>query len=233
MEKHALITGSSVRVGRVIALCLAEAGWDLTLHHKDSKVEVEALASDIKKLGRKVVIIEADYEDASQVDSMLSVLSGNPVTAIIHSASLFLRDEDDPDGLRHNVVNYEVPLKLSKSIARLLPTGQMGAIVHFLDNTEMPDFLQGYSKSRTKLKESLFSLAQAYAPTICVNAVALGPTLKNERESEAHFQELVDQTILKRPSDPLDVARAVLFLLSAFSTTGQILNIDSGMHIVN
>jgi NAD(P)-dependent dehydrogenase (short-subunit alcohol dehydrogenase family) len=74
-------------------------------------------------------------------------------------------------------------------------------------------------------------MAQALAPRIRVNAVAPGPSLKAERQSQANFERQVHATLLQRPSEPADIAGAVHYLLSARAVTGQMIAVDSGQHL--
>jgi len=62
--------------------------------------------------------------------------------------------------------------------------------------------------------------------------VAPGPTLRNERQSEAHFKRQQESTILGRGATPDDVARAVRYLLEARAVTGQMIAVDAGQHLI-
>lgn len=230
--KHALITGGAKRIGRVIALHLAKAGWDITLHYHASEADAQKLAQEIREIGRKAYLLKADFEDENLVGRLLPKNTEHPITALVHNASLFERDENDPDGSRHNLVNYDVPMLLSQQFSKQLPNDQIGSIIFFLDNTPMPIFLKGYSHSRDRLRQVLQSMAKQFAPQARVNALALGPTLKNERESDTHFQSLVKQTPLGAATRPEDVAAATLLLLHTESICGQIINVDCGMHLL-
>ena len=63
------------------------------------------------------------------------------------------------------------------------------------------------------------------------DAVAPGPSLKAERQSQANFDRQVQSTLLQRPSEPADIAGAVHYLLSARVVTGQMIAVDSGQHL--
>ena len=60
---HALVTGAGIRVGRAIALRLAEAGFDLILHANRSRDQLEEVAQECRDMGRKVTVIGADLGD--------------------------------------------------------------------------------------------------------------------------------------------------------------------------
>src|SRR6266478_3961130 len=87
-------------------------------------------------------------------------------------------------------LDLRAPLVLARDFAEQVPEGAEGAIVNLLDQRLLkptPQFLS-YGVSRAGLYWLTVTLAQALAPRIRVNAVAPGPTLRNARQSEAHFK---------------------------------------------
>jgi NAD(P)-dependent dehydrogenase (short-subunit alcohol dehydrogenase family) len=88
-----------------------------------------------------------------------------------------------------------------------------------------------YTISKAGLWTLTQTLAQALAPRIRVNAVAPGPSLKAERQTQANFDAHVQKTLLRRPSAPEDIAGAVHYLLSAPAVTGEMIAVDSGQHL--
>ena len=69
--KRALVTGSATRVGRVIALKLAEGGADIAVHYNSSSKEAEETAEEIHALGVKAVTVQGDVSQAQQVDAIV------------------------------------------------------------------------------------------------------------------------------------------------------------------
>ena len=63
MSERILVTGSSRGIGRAIALRLARAGFDLTLHCRSGLAEAQQVAEDIRELGRDVDILQFDVAD--------------------------------------------------------------------------------------------------------------------------------------------------------------------------
>lgn len=235
--KNILITGAAKRIGRTIALHLAKAGWNVLVHYNTSASDAQTLVHEISALGRTASLVQADLSKQKDVERLAARLPS--VNAFIHNASLFEHDEHDPDGTRHHQVNVEAPCILTEALFQSRAEegegsdeGKGDACALFMfDNTPLPLFLSGYGASRKALAERLPVLAKRYAPRLRLNGLALGPTLRNMRESEAHFEALVQATPLHRPSSPEDVAAAALFLLETASVTGQILNVDSGAHL--
>lgn len=228
---HVLLTGGAVRVGRVIAQTLAAAGWDLTLHYYTSQNEAVALADELRAAGRSIRLVQANLENRQEAEWLIPPDSDYPLTALVNNASLFEHDTNDPDGVRHNMVNNEAPRLLTERLIAQLPPDTLGAVVHLLDNTPVPEKMSAYAESRARLREDVRAQAKIYASHTRVNAIAPGPTLRNPRQSEPHFDKLVSATPLGQPSSPEAIAHAVVFLLENPAITGEILNIDSGLHL--
>lgn len=228
---HVLITGAAIRVGRIIALTLAKAGWDITIHYNTSKEDAATLAREVEALGRKATLVQANLENRQEVEWLISPDPAYPLTALVNNASLFEHDAQDPDGTRHNMVNNEAPRILAERLLTQLPPDTVGSIVHILDNTPIPEKMSHYAASRARLRDDVTAQAKIYALHVRVNAVAPGPTLINPRQSTSHFERLVAATPLGQPSTPEAVAHAIQFLLENPAITGQVLNIDSGLHL--
>jgi NAD(P)-dependent dehydrogenase (short-subunit alcohol dehydrogenase family) len=122
---------------------------------------------------------------------------------------------------------------LTQAFAKQLPASANGGVVNLIDQQVVnltPQFLS-YTVSKAGLWTLTRTLAQALAPAIRVNAVAPGPSLKAERQSQENFDGHVKATLLQRPSEPADIAAAVAYLLAAPAVTGQMIVVDSGQHL--
>ncbi|HLC50668.1 MAG TPA: SDR family oxidoreductase [Candidatus Nanoarchaeia archaeon] len=69
-NKVALVTGSSKRIGKAIAIALAKEGADVVIHYNNSKKEAEAVKKEIEKLGRQSIIVKADLTNPKEVEAM-------------------------------------------------------------------------------------------------------------------------------------------------------------------
>jgi NAD(P)-dependent dehydrogenase (short-subunit alcohol dehydrogenase family) len=239
MTKTVLITGAAKRVGRSIALELAEAGYDIAIHYRESAREAEALRHEVERLGRRAALVKADLEDEASVEAMLpdAVAQLGPVTALINNASTFVRDEVDDvtrEGWdRQLMVNLRAPFVLMQQFARLLPAQAKGAIVNILDQrvwNYTPHFVS-YTVSKAGLWTLTQTMALALAPRIRVNGVGPGPILANDNQSPEQFEIHWSSLPLQRQIDPAEVARVVRFLLEAPSLTGQMIAVDGGEHL--
>jgi NAD(P)-dependent dehydrogenase (short-subunit alcohol dehydrogenase family) len=234
-----LITGAAKRLGRAIALKLAREGYDVAIHYRGSKSDADTLAAEIGKMGRRTALIDGDLSDEASVATIVprasSALGG--LTALVNCASVFEDDRIETVTRatwdKHLNTNLRAPLVLSQAFAKQLPAGAHGAIVNIVDQAVLnltPQFLS-YTISKAGLWTLTQTLAQALAPRIRVNAVAPGPSLKAERQTQANFDGHVQKTLLRRPSAPEDIAGGVHYLLSAPAVTGQMIAVDSGQHL--
>jgi NAD(P)-dependent dehydrogenase (short-subunit alcohol dehydrogenase family) len=238
--KNVLVTGAAKRLGRAIALDLAQAGWNVAIHYNGSEADAQSAAEAARQSGVKAEILQADLSKEAETATLVSRAAAaiGPLTALINSASLFENDDwqsatrkswDD-----HIEVNLRAPLLLSQLFARQLPSGQAGNIINLIDQRVLkptPQFLS-YSVSKAGLYWLTTTLAQGMGPNIRVNAVGPGPTLKNPRQSDADFDGQRDATILKRGADPADICAAVRYLLDAPAVTGQMIAVDGGQHLI-
>jgi NAD(P)-dependent dehydrogenase (short-subunit alcohol dehydrogenase family) len=234
-----LVTGAAKRLGRAIALKLAGEGYDVAIHYRASKPEAEAVAAEVKRLGRRAVLVDGELSDEAQVATLVprAAAAFGHLTALVNSASVFEDDRVETATReswdKHLNTNLRAPLVLAQAFAKQLPVGVYGGIVNIIDQQVVnltPQFLS-YTVSKAGLWTLTRTLAQALAPAIRVNAVAPGPSLKAERQSQENFDGHVKATLLQRPSEPADIAGAVAYLLTAPAVTGQMIVVDSGQHL--
>lgn len=234
-----LVTGAAKRLGRAIALKLAREGYDVAVHYRSSKADADTVAAEIKALGRRAVLVEGELSKEADVAAIVprAVSTLGPLTALVNSASVFEDDRVETvtraSWDKHLDTNLRAPLVLSQAFAAQLPAGAHGGIVNLIDQQVLnltPQFLS-YTVSKAALWTLTQTLAQALAPRIRVNAVAPGPSLKAERQSQANFDGHVKATLLQRPSSPEDIAGAVAYILAAPAVTGQMIAVDSGQHL--
>jgi NAD(P)-dependent dehydrogenase (short-subunit alcohol dehydrogenase family) len=235
--KTALVTGAGQRIGRAIATALAGAGYAIAIHCRRSKDEAAALAAEIEKAGGHSTIVVADLADEKAVARLVpdAAKALGPLTLLVNSAAIF-----EPDQIgsltrerwdRQFAINLVAPVFLTDAFAAQAPDGS--AIVNVVDQRVFkltPNFLS-YTLTKAALAAATHTLAQGLAPKIRVNGVAPGPTLPSPRQDPVEFARQTKTLPLARGPTPEDIARAVLFLASAHSTTGAIIPVDGGQHI--
>jgi len=72
--KIALVTGSSKRLGKAIALALAENGADVVVHYNKSRKEAENVKREIESFGRRSMSIKADLRNIKEIEQMFKAI---------------------------------------------------------------------------------------------------------------------------------------------------------------
>ena len=235
--KTALVTGAAKRLGRAISLGLARAGADLVVHCRASAPEAEALAKEIRGLGRRAWVAEAELSDPAQAESLFArarrAASGR-VDILVNSAAIFPKGrltELSAEDLAANVgINALAPLILSRALAR---QKHEGCIVNLLDS-RIADYdaeHAAYHLSKRMLFTLTRMMALEFAPQVRVNAVAPGLILPPAGEDDGYLERLKGSNPLQSHGSPQDVAEAVLFLARSAFVTGQVLYVDGGRHM--
>jgi len=240
--RAALVTGAGRRLGRAMALHLAQNGYALGIHYNDSQADAEELVKRIRDDGGKAVSVKARLQSAEDVASLVErTISGlgMPLTLLVNSASAF--EDDDIDTMTvdswalHMDVNLRAPAMLAQAFARQIGPDHDGLIVNLIDQRVLkltPQFLT-YTLSKSALHALTYTLAQALGPRgIRVNGIGPGPTLKNKRQSEEDWRRQNEATILGHGADPADICRALQFLIDSKAVTGQMIAVDGGQHLV-
>ncbi|SPR97748.1 SDR family oxidoreductase [Cupriavidus taiwanensis] len=250
----ALVTGGARRLGRAIALELAAQGWDVAVHCHRSVDEAEALATQIRALGRRAAVLRADLADEAATSRLVgdcTAALGVP-TCLVNNASLFQYDVATSFSYAsldtHMRTNVAAPLLLARELHKALaaaagPEGAAtaakaaeprGVVINLLDqklDNLNPDFLS-YTLSKAALQTATVQLAQALAPRLRVVGVAPGITLVSGEQSEQSFRRAHRVTPLGQSSTPEDIAQAVAYLARARAVTGTTLYVDGGQHLM-
>lgn len=235
----ALVTGAGRRIGRALALALAEAGYDIAVHYHRSRDEADALVRQIQAAGRRAHALQADLADANPVRALVSRASSalGPVTLLVNNASAFEDDRaetfDDATWRTHMEVNLHAPLLLAQVFAAELPADRQGLILNLLDQrvwNPNPQFFT-YSVSKAGLWAATRTLAQALAPRIRVNGIGPGPTLPSIHQNDEVFRAEAANVPLQRRAEPSEIVAAALYLIDAPSVTGQMIAVDGGQHL--
>jgi NAD(P)-dependent dehydrogenase (short-subunit alcohol dehydrogenase family) len=233
----ALVTGAARRLGRAVALGLADAGADVALHYSTSGDAAEQLAAELRHRGRSAWTLRADLADPDAVASLIPRAreQAERLDILVNNASIFpadgLREARREDLLRCLEVNAWAPLALSRAFAENLGRG---AIVNFLDTRIVGyDWKHvSYIISKNALALLTRMMALEFAPAVAVNAVAPGLILPPPGEDESYLDALADTVPLKRHGDAQDIVDAVIYLLQSEFVTGQIIYVDGGRHLM-
>jgi len=237
----ALITGSARRIGAAIARTLHAAGYDLALHARHSRRELESLAAELE-VGRpgSTLTLQAELADIDRLPELVARTVGHfgRLDALVNNASSF---EPSPIGGTTPLLwdalfasNARAPFFLAQAAAPHLKASG-GAIVNLTDLYAEQPLRQHsvYCMAKAALLMMTKSLALELAPEVRVNAVAPGAILWPEASGNAAAQDaMLARTPLGRTGTPAEVADAVRWLLQdATYSTGQVLHLDGGRRL--
>jgi NAD(P)-dependent dehydrogenase (short-subunit alcohol dehydrogenase family) len=244
----ALVTGAGKRLGRAMALYLAGRGHDVAVHYAASRDEAEAVAAEIRAMGRKAVTLKADLLIEAETEALIPAATAalGPLTVLVNNASIFEYDRIDTATRqswdRHIESNLRAPYVLTQAFARQCPPAltdengeplARGLIVNMIDQRILkltPEF-SSYTIAKMGLWALTRSAAQGLAPHVRVNAIGPGPTLQGARQSADHFARQRAATVLGRGAGTADITAALGFFLDSPAVTGQFLAIDGGQHL--
>tara|TARA_Y100000992_G_scaffold136545_1_gene90361 strand:+ start:1 stop:756 length:756 start_codon:yes stop_codon:yes gene_type:complete len=236
--KKIIVTGGANRIGRSIALELANYDTQIVIHYSKSFSAAKKLKIELENLGSVVHLFKADLNNYSQTQRVISYAHKKMrgLDCLVNNASVFENDNlinfSDKSFLKHININLKAPAILIKNFAKVYK-GSEGNIVNIIDQRveKLTPFFFSYTLSKSSLATLTKTSAMKLAPNIRVNAVSPGPTLKNKRQSEKHFKKQWKSTILKKKVDTKNVSSAVKFLINNNNITGQIINVDSGQRL--
>jgi pteridine reductase len=234
--KTALITGAAKRIGRQIALVLAQADVNTILHYRSSENSVQQLKNQIEKQGVKSWLLKADFSKQEEVENLVQKAREltPDIEFLINSASVFSNDtlmELTFDKLKENIlVNAYAPYVISREFFRQCGSGH---IINLLD-TRITDYDRNHIAYHLS-KRMLFSLTRMmsveFAPSVLVNGVAPGLILPPEGKDESYLEMMKHTNPLDTRGSINEVTSAVMFLLKSRFITGQVIFIDGGQHL--
>lgn len=235
----ALVTGAGRRLGREIAVALANAGMSIAVHHHTAVEGAEETVRRIQAAGGTARALPGDLVNAgtyAQLTANAATFFGR-LDVVVNSAAIMKRTPygqvtaEDWDTMF--ALNLRAPFFLAQAAMpylRRAPGG--GAVVNIADLAAFetwPAYVP-HGISKAGVVHMTRALARVMAPEIRVNAVAPGAVLLPDGWTEADAARLRDTTPLGRLGSPADVTEAVLFLLRAEYVTGETLIVDGGRH---
>jgi 3-oxoacyl-[acyl-carrier protein] reductase len=243
--KAAIVTGGASGIGLACSLILEQSGAVVAINYLPNDEKAIQLIAKLQSDGLNVIAAPGDISDPLSAQSMIKSAikslgrldflinnAGTPGTPEpIPPSDLEKMTEEFWEKLLHT--NLIGPFRCAKAAAKSLKMSG-GCIVNMASIAGVG--AQGssiaYAASKSGLISLTRSLARGLAPEVRVNAVAPGQTATpwTEGWSEVRKKNAVDKSVLKRRSEPEDIAQAVLFLCAGASMiTGQTIIVDGGM----
>ncbi len=246
MTKTMLITGASRGIGAATARLAAKRGWDVAVNYAGRKDAAEAVAADVRKEGRKALVIQADVgkpEDVARLFAAVDAELGR-LDAFVNNAGILARaarfvDMDAERLQRILAVNTVGAFLAAQEAARRMSTrlgGQGGVIVNMSSAAAKlggANEAIDYALSKGALDTMTIGMAKELAGEgIRVNAVRPGMIDRHPAHTGIpdRVQRAVPNIPMLRGGSPEEVAEAVLWLCSEQSSycTGLLLDVTGG-----
>ena len=232
--KVALVTGSAKRLGRAVALRLAQEGADIVVHYRASHAEANDCVQQIERIGRRALAIAADLESVPEIKRLVDEAAKHfgRLDILVNSAANFLpasivsTTEQIWDSALDT--NLRAPFFCTQAAAPLLRRTR-GCIINFADTGGLLAWTGYIPHSVSKAGVVMLTkvLAKALAPEVRVNAIAPG-TITMEGDPPEMESDFIKRSPLRRSGEPSDITEAVLFLVKSDFITGQVLVVDGG-----
>ncbi len=233
--KIALITGASRRIGRSIALAMANEGADVIVHYNSGAEAAEKVVEDIRAIGADAEAVQADLTSADSIARMFELVreSHQRLDVLVNNAAVYHRTPIDTLTAEQwdaeFAVNARAPALCIRHATELMDRG--GAIVNITDIGAEKGWANypAYCASKAALLGLTKSCAKALAGrNIRVNAVAPGAIIWQDTDTEEIRPRVIRQIPMQRTGQPEDIAHAVVFLAGHEYITAQTLRVDGG-----
>jgi 3-oxoacyl-[acyl-carrier protein] reductase/pteridine reductase len=239
--KTVLITGAARRLGKAIAIAMAQAGAKVAFSFLTSANEAKLTLTEIERFGAHGLALHCDLLDEQSIQQMLSqVLSRfHAIDIVINNAGLFqtakLEEITVEQWDQVFAVNVRAPFLVSQHAipalrsahGKIINLGSLGASRPWTTHAH-------YCSSKAALHMLTEVMAKALAPEIAVNCVAPGmiDTATGEKDP-ALLRRLAERTPMKANGTTQDIVNAVMYFATApHFITGQILTVDGGLGLV-
>ncbi len=238
----ALVTGASKRIGRAIALALAENGCNVAVHYLSSEVEAAETRDIVSRLGVQSESIRSDLASPEQCADLWRETTerlGAIPNILINNASSFSRatlNETSPDEFDYTMaVNVRAPMLLAQMMVRDLPEMDNGKIVNINDRRRVYKSRFALGIANSAMSGLTRSLAAALAPQIQVNELRLGPILPLSDDQISDQSRISQDTLgpAGRLGELDEVCRALISLIENDYITGASLVVDGGLNVSN
>lgn len=240
MNKCAIITGASSKIGQQTAILFAKNGYDLVLHYHQDETTIQKLKKEIEKNYKtSILIVQADLNKEEQITALCNtIVSKLPqIDVIVHNAAIaldsILEMKTEKTFKETFQVNTIAPFLITKHLMKFL---KKDASIIFISSTNAIDTYYQESIEYDASKAALISLAHNLATSLApirVNTIAPGwvDTKMNETLTDEFKQKEINKILLKRFAKPEEIAKVIYFIASeATYVNDSIIRVDGGVN---
>lgn len=234
----AVVTGSGRRLGRRIAIALAEHGFDVVINYNRSKVDALKTIKDIKKKGRRSIAIRADVTKSIQVQRFIkeTIKQFGKIDVLVNNAAIFPSASEVPN-VRESLwdavmdANLKSSFLCAQEVAAHMIKQKSGRIINIASLGAFQAWPKHipYCVSKAGVVMLTKTLAKALAPHITVNAVAPGTIIIPNEETSDIIHPSIEKIPLRKYGMPSDITNMIVFLSTTSNyITGQVIRVDGG-----
>lgn len=233
--KVALVTGAGKRIGRAIAMALAEQGAAIAITYLSSQPEAEQTVRDLAENGGEAFAVRSDLSRPEDIEQAIGAVNERfgRLDILVNNAGSFASERLEAISAEQwdamFATNTRAPFLVAQACyphlraasGRIINIGSLGGLHPWATHGH-------YCTSKAALHMLSQTMAKAWAPEVSVNCVAPGMIVQGEvGEAYQHFAE---KTPMRRNGTAADVAAAVVFFATGpHFITGQILTVDGGL----
>jgi NAD(P)-dependent dehydrogenase (short-subunit alcohol dehydrogenase family) len=237
--KIALVTGGSRGLGYEMVKAFAAHGADCIVVSRKFDA-CEAVAEEVRALGRKALALAAHVGKWAEIDAMLETAYAEfgRIDILVNNAGMSpqMPSDEVTEQLFDSVVNlnFKGPFRLASQVAKRMRDGDGGVIINVSSTggiMPLPGVVP-YSASKAALNQIGKSFAREYGPKVRINTLSAGPFLTDIAKAWTPEQRETADNALGRPGLPEEVVTTALYLASPHSsyTTGALLQVDGGTY---
>jgi pteridine reductase len=236
-EKVCFITGASGRLGKAMALALAQRGYAVCFTYRTSLLEARQTLKELRQYSPRSQMVRCDIAKVRSIERAFKFFERrfSRLDLCITNASNFFPtplpnvSEKDWDSLVNTnlkgtffTMQYAARVMIKQPFcARIITMADVAA--ELVWRRYAP-----YTVSKAGVVHLTKIFAKEFAPKILVNAIAPGTMLLHPDRDKKYEQEILQKIPLKRLGKPEDVVRAMLFLAESDYVTGQVVTVDGG-----
>jgi NAD(P)-dependent dehydrogenase (short-subunit alcohol dehydrogenase family) len=233
--KVALVTGAARRIGRAIALALADEGANVAITYRDSAEHAEQTVCELKARGVRAFAVHANLRQPDSIRVAVAQVAAEfgTIDILVNNAGRFETASMEDISVEQWDAMFETNTRgpflvaqaafpyLKAAQGRIINIGSLGGIHPWPTHAH-------YCTSKAALHMLTQTMSKAFAPEISANCVAPGMIVNGEVSAE--YEHFARKTPMRRNGSPQDVAAAVVFFATGpHFITGQILGVDGGL----